>query len=127
MKTRTLQIIHMAFMMSVFMYLGFGYCKGTLLPLQLRPITPEVLNTLRIGLYVTFALSLLVLYMVMEKMREQGKGDEMTPHLVKRACYESGALYGLALNLMGGDFNDQLGLSIPALTLMALSFPRRNT
>ena len=129
MKFRTTHYIHGAFMMSIVFYLLFGNFKVHFMRERLVP--PETINLLRLVLSFVFCGILLSASFITRAIREKSIMGEpeatfLRAHIVRLACYESGALFGLFLNMAGGIFQDQLLFSVPALVLMVLAFPRES-
>lgn len=122
-----LLIIHGTFIFTIFVYLGIGYFMGG----YVRGIPPETLLLLKVMLGAVFASVIAFAPVMFRRMLSSAPGREdaslrqrwFTAHIIRLAFYESGALYGLLLRLLGASMLDQLIFSLPALFLMIVSTP----
>lgn len=120
-------IIHGTFIFTVFVYMVIGYYLGG----YVRGIPPETLLLLKIMLGAVFVAVIAFTPVMFRRMLSSSPGRDdaslrqrlFTAHLIRLAFFESGALYGLVLRLLGASMLDQLIFSLPALFLMIVSTP----
>jgi|GEM_PF-2264798 len=124
---QNLAVINYTFMFTIIVYLGLGYYLGALV----KGIPIETMLLLKIIMGAVF-LSVLVYAPVLFRrmMISTPTLDDaalrqkwLTANIIRLALYESGALYGLLLRLLGAPFYDQLIFSLPPLFLMIITAP----
>ncbi len=124
---QTLKMIHNTFVFTILIYLVLGYYMGG----SVKGIPSETLLLLKILLGAVFISVLFFAPVMFKRILTSAPGRDdaalrqrwFTAHIIRLAFYESGAMYGLILRLLGASFYEQLIFSLPSLFLMIVTAP----